>query len=191
MAAPNPIPVTLDPTSKAYRNADAAADAVSKDFPKQKDNEQAAIIFQGPDGLYRHSTVAPQHDHDNFSLVTRIPEGHHLAAIVHSHPGSDAYGQVFSTNDLAVADRLKVPSFIRFSNEQIRKYVPGKTSTGKTTFSGSKFGVKTATGDPLEPEPVEQSNAGNTATPGTDSVPTAPSAPVGLLSQATAAQPAS
>jgi len=172
-----PIAVTLDPNSKAYRNADGAADAVSKDFAKQKDSEQAAIIFQGPDGRYYHSTVAPSHSHDDFSLVTRMPPGHKLAAIIHSHPGTDSYGLVFSPKDLDTADRLKVPSFVRFSDNQIRKYVPGRTSTQKTTFSGDRFGVKTARGDSLDPEPPDESNVGNVAGSATDPSVTVPPPP--------------
>ncbi len=188
-----PVPVTLDPASKSFRNADAAADAVSKDFAKQKDDEQAAVIFQGPDGLYRHSTVAPQHDHDNFSLVTRVPQGHKLAGLVHSHPGTDAYGLVFSPKDLDVADRLKVPSFIRFNDDNaIRKYTPGKTATQKTTFSGDRFGVKTARGDALDPEPTPEAPS-DAETPSVAADGTTAPAPMngGLLSQAAVAQPSS
>lgn len=156
MAKPLPLAVTLDGASPSYKTADGAADAVSKAFPAQKDNEQAAVIFQRPDGTYGYSTVAPQTDHDNFSLRAQIPTGHKLAGIVHSHPGADAYGQVFSPRDLEVADQLKVPSFIRFnSDSSIRRYVPGTTSTQKTQVSGNRFGLKTAYGDTIAQEPVQ------------------------------------
>src|SRR5258706_4283737 len=134
-----------------------------KTSPSRKTTSGPRLYFRGPNGLYYHSTVAPSHSHDDFSLVTRMPPGHKLAAIIHSHPGTDSYGLVFSPKDLDTADRLKVPSFVRFSDNQIRKYVPGRTSTQKTTFSGDRFGVKTARGDSLDPEPPDESNVGNVA----------------------------
>lgn len=153
-----PQAITLDAASPSYATADAAADAVSKAFPQQKDAEQAAVLFQRPDGTYGYSTVAPQEDHDNFQLRAQIPKGHKLAGIVHSHPGQDSLGQVFSPKDLDVSDQLKVPSFIRFNNDNsIRKYVPGTTSTQRTSISGNAFGVRTAKGDAIAQEQANTS----------------------------------
>jgi proteasome lid subunit RPN8/RPN11 len=133
---------------------------VSKAFPSQKDNEQAAVIIQRPDGSYGYSTVAPQNDHDNFALRALLAKDHKLAGIVHSHPGADAYGQVFSPKDLDVSENLKVPSFIRFnSDSSIRKYVPGTTKTQRTQVSGNKFGLKTAVGDAIAQEQAEPATA--------------------------------
>lgn len=149
-----PPAVTLDPASPIFRTADAAANAVSRDFAKQIQSEQAAVVFQHPDGTYRYSTVAPQDTHDAFALRAQIPQGHKLAGIVHSHPGTDADGQVFSPHDLDVSNQLKLPSFIRFNNDNsIRKYVPGVTATQNTQVPGNKFGVKTAAGDALAQDP--------------------------------------
>ena len=127
-----------------------------------KDAEQAAVVIRRPDGTYGYSTVAPQQTHDSFALRAQIPQDHVLAGVVHSHPGSDSLGQVFSPQDLQVADKLKVPSFIRFNNDNsIRQYVPGTTSTQLTPVPGNRFGVKSAVGDPIEQEtaPVPSVNA--------------------------------
>lgn len=166
--------VTLDTNSPSFKTAGGAAAAVSKDFALTKDSEQAAVVIRRPDGTYGYSTVAPQQTHDSFALRAGIPKEYSLAGIVHSHPGTDAIAGVFSPQDLQVAESLKVPSFIRFNNDNsLRQYVPGTTKTQQTFIDGSKFGVKSALGDPVEQElasiqPTEQVNT--TATPRDNSV---------------------
>lgn len=143
--------VTLDPNSPTFKTPDGAADAVSQGFAQQP-GEQAAVVIRRPDGTYGYSTTTSQQQ-EGFTLRALLPKGHTLAAIVHSHPGDDDRGQVFSTDDLNTAAQLNVPSYIRFDHDNsIRKYTPGTTKTQKTTMSGDKFGVNTAVGDPIAPE---------------------------------------
>lgn len=159
MPAQGPI-VTPDTNSPAHGSPDEAADAVSKSFGGTPTGEQAAVIFQRPDGSHVYSTIAPQTDHDSFALRAQMPKGYKLSGIVHAHPGQDDQGQVFSPNDLNVANQLKVPSYIRFlKDNSIRKYTPGKTATQDYRMDGQVKSLKTwqvAKGDPLD-------NAGSTA----------------------------
>jgi hypothetical protein len=163
----------VDPSSPAFDSPDAAADAVSKDFGKQQNVEQAAIILKHKDGSYHYSTVAPQKDHDSFSLKVAFPKEYSIAGVVHSHPGNDDLAGMFSPRDLDVADQLKVPSFIRFlKDNSIRKYIPGKTRTDSMRQTGSMQQIRTARGDALEPQaPVLTADMG-------------PAPAGGLLSQA-------
>lgn len=145
-----PPAVTLDGASPVYHTIDGAANAVSGPFAAQQQNEQAAVIIRRPDGSYAYSTVAPQTDHDKFALRALLQKGYTMAGIVHSHPGTDAMGQVFSPQDLGTADQMKVPSFVRFSDGSIRKYVPGVTHTQPYQVSGNRFGIKSAQGDQID-----------------------------------------
>lgn len=153
----DPNIVTPDDASPSYQLPDQAADAISKDFGS-KDIEQAGVVFKKPDGTYSYSTVAPSQQADTFALRARMPQGYSLAAIVHSHPGNDADGQVFSGNDLDVADQLKVPSFVRFNKDNsIRKYTPGVTKTQRQRMVSSMQSQRTAQGDPIS-QPVGTTN---------------------------------
>lgn len=163
--APPPL-VTLDPNAQAFDSPDQAADTISKDFVDPKNvnaGEKIAVILKRPDGKYVPSTVASTGGENHSALRMQIPAGHSLAAIVHSHPGMDDAGQQFSAADLDVADKLKVPSFIRFAKDgSIRKYVPGQTKTFKVSGwspSGSTEYQRAATGDPIAAPISESSSA--------------------------------
>lgn len=144
----NKSAVTLDPNSPVFQTPDAAADAISQGFKGK--NEQAAAIIKRPDGTYGYSTVTPPQTETNFALRLQLPQGHALAGIVHNHPGTDSAGQVFSPDDINVANQLKVPSFIRFNKDSsIRQYIPGVTATQRVVG-----GDKTALGDPIAATPA-------------------------------------
>lgn len=144
--------------SPAFDSLDQAAHEVSRDFGKQPKIEQSAALFQRPDGKYSYSAAVTNTDHDNFGMRVQLPKGTSLAAIVHSHPGSDDLGQYFSANDIDVANQLKVPSYIRFlRDDSIRKYVPGQTAT--QNLRG--YGTHVATGDALVLPPTDASAQGS------------------------------
>jgi hypothetical protein len=146
--------VTPDEKSPAYGTPDEAANEVSKSFKQTPDKEQAAVLFQRPDGKHVYSTVAPSDSHDNFGISARMPKDWRVSAVVHSHPGEDANAALFSPRDVEVAHRLNVPSYIRFLNDDsIRKYTPGVTSRQKFIApfrpgAGSQEGF-TSKGDPI------------------------------------------
>ena len=151
---PKQLPaVMLDPQSPVFKTRDAAANAVSVDFAKYP-NEQAAVVIKRPDGTFGYSTKVSQAD-EGFAMRALLPKGFSLAATVHSHPGTDDRGQVFSPDDLQTATQLGVPSFVRFAKDNsIRQYVPGQTKTQKTDLYGSS--VKTAVGDPTSACPIRR-----------------------------------
>lgn len=140
------VVIIIDPLSPVFGSAVDAAKAVSVGF-KDRYEESAAVIVKLADGGYVFSTVTTQ-QHDSFKLRVSFPRGTTLAAIVHSHPGDDALGHVFSPQDLNTADSLKLTSCIRFvSDGSFKCYFPGRTVKQSTTLAGAKFTVKTAIGD--------------------------------------------
>ena len=151
--------------SPAFDSLDQAAHEVSKDFGKQNKIEQSAALFKRPDGKYIYSDAVTNSDHDNFGMRIQLPKGTTLAGIVHSHPGNDDLGQYFSSNDIDVANQLKVPSYIRFlRDDSIRRYTPGQTSTGNLRG----YGTHIAKGDPIS---LPDATAIQPATPAASSQP--------------------
>ena len=156
---PNTGKVFLDPNSPSFATIDDAANAVSTGLAQG--NEQAAVVIKRPDGSFGYSTVSPQ-DQDGFSIRAMLPQGHSLAGIVHSHPGTDSNAGYFSPNDIQTAAHLAVPSYIRFNKDSaVRKYVPGKTQTSNLDVSGNRFGAIIAVGDSLTLTPPPAATPGD------------------------------
>lgn len=84
-------------------------------------------------------------------LKTDVPEGWRLSGIVHSHPSRDEAAQWFSPEDIAVATRLNVPSYIRFCDGSIRRYTPGETETElyRAVVEGQQIAGSVSHGDPM------------------------------------------
>lgn len=163
---PKPDPIGIDPQSPQFDDVDAAARAFAATFPNNG-NETAGMLYKAADGKFRYSTTIPGTD-DNFVLRALVPKESSLAGIVHSHPGKDALGQYFSANDLATADQLKLPSYVRFlDGDQVRVYRPGVTKTEHVPMSGSRFEQTVARGDELAPikAQIAQLLAQNPVTP--------------------------
>jgi hypothetical protein len=144
-----PQKITLDPTSQPYETADQAATALADNFKSKKTPglETAGFVLKDVDGKFRYSTYVGGTD-DHFEFAAQLPRGYSLAAIVHAHPGKDAAGQVFSPDDLEMADKLKIPSYVRFLNDgSTRSYTPGKTAM--QNMPSGRFVRKVARGDDL------------------------------------------
>lgn len=149
-----PTASQVDPKSEAFEDADASAHAVLSGLGDDS-QEQAGVILVSPDGRYHYTTPTTSHQHDNFEVRVALQKGWKIAGIYHTHPGKDDDGQVFSPQDLEMAAKLNVPSYIRFLKDgSIRKYIPGQTSTQNKPQG--KFIRKVATGDTLPPPQVAQ-----------------------------------
>lgn len=149
--------ITPDPDSPEFDSQDAAAHALADKFGSHDNAETAGVLFKTPKGKYVYSTTMPGTG-DHFELRAAMPKGHSLAGIVHSHPSDEPSSQVFSPDDLHIADSLKVPSYVRFLHDSsTRVYTPGKTQLQSMTMPGqAKFPVKVAKGDdvPFPQAPV-------------------------------------
>lgn len=140
--------IGVDPKSPAYDSVDEASRALAATFP-DREHETAGMVYKSADGKYRFSTTISGSG-DHFALQAAVPAGASLAAIVHSHPGNDALGQRFSQDDIETANKLKLPSYVRFlDRNSVRAYRPGITKTQDMPMSGSKFSQRVSRGDPL------------------------------------------
>jgi hypothetical protein len=154
---------------------DSSAKSVLDTLTDDSRGEQAGVILQSPDGKYYSTTPIASADHNHFGMRVQLQKGWKISGIYHTHPGNDDLGQYFSTNDLAVAESLKVPSYIRFQSDgSVRKYTPGQTKTRMMSVSSERFGMRVARGDNL-PAPKLSANP---------PVPTAQSSPQASASDA-------
>lgn len=145
MANPNgPQPTPL--SSQSYASPLLAAMAALSSAQQQKQNsEWAGGVFQNGQGQYQY-TVPQAGSESHFDLKLSVPKEDKLSALYHTHPKYDANGQdvgqksdeMFSPNDVQVADQLKVPSFIWTGYDgKNREYVPGQTPTKDVYVPGN------------------------------------------------------
>lgn len=151
------MPVVVpDPKSPEFDTQHAAARALADAFAAAGNAETAGVLYKNTAGKFVYSTTMPGTG-DKFELRVGMPKGHTLAGIVHSHPSDEPSSQVFSPDDINVAETLKVPSYVRFLHDSTtRVYSPGQTKTQRMTMPGyAKFPVKVAAGDDVPtPQPV-------------------------------------
>lgn len=166
--------ISLDPNSPVFDSADEAANAMAGTFGSTKKvNERAGVLLKDGDGKYRYSTTVDG-SNDQFALAAQIPQGMTFAGIVHSHPGTDQRGSVFSPDDVNTANQLKVPSYVRFAGADgaVRKYVPGQTKTSQMADPTSRMPLTVASGDsltlpsPNDPQVVRRSADSTQIDPG-------------------------
>lgn len=142
----------IDPTAQEWDSIDGAAHAFTQHISGEQNKEQSGTIFGMPDGKYLYSIPLPAHE-NSFALSVKSNNQHKLVAIVHTHPGDDDLGQVFSPQDLEVANKLKLPSYVLFlKNGQLRRYTPGQTQTetlGRTHLTVAK-------GDAVVPPQIQK-----------------------------------
>jgi proteasome lid subunit RPN8/RPN11 len=111
---------TLDDAAKA---AEAVAMPLSASF------EYGGVILEH-DGRYYFTQPVTSHERTHLTSAAAIPNGYHLAALFHSHPGSDGVGAFFSTTDVSTAEALHVPSYIGvLADGTVRRFRPGITPT--------------------------------------------------------------
>lgn len=138
-AMPTPA-AALDPQTEWDDELDSSAGKALSGIASPAKVEQAGVLFQRPDGKYGRSTTIASTQHDHFKLSAQVPQGHKIAGIFHTHLGSDRNAQFFSPDDIEMANQLKVPSYIRFADGSVRKYVPGKTVIGTNWYTNPPRG---------------------------------------------------
>ena len=171
--SPKPLPVSqVGPDAQWFDSAEAAAHAATQNSDPKI--EKAGFIVSRPDGKFAFSTPATQDNHDNFAFRAQIQQGHKLAGLYHNHPGNDSDADSFSPRDVNVANKLKVPSFIRVnSTNTVRRYTPGKSPTFTAQVRAGDDGATASMGEVVPPPQA--------------AAPTATAVP-GMLAQAVAAQ---
>ena len=108
---------------------EAAINALNK--IAEKKYETGGILYSEGDKFYA-SEPQGQKKAGQFQAKVSIPAGAKLAGIYHTHPGrqDDSDAELFSTDDVDVANRMKMQSYIRaLDSGNIRRYDPGKSRT--------------------------------------------------------------
>lgn len=146
----------LDPTSPWLPDLDSAVNEAIKRSGAIANNEQSGVVFKNADGHFAYSIPLTSARQDDFALRAQIPEGMSLAGIWHSHPGNDELAGFFSPADLDMADKLNVPSYIRFNKDgAIRSYTPGKTKTLRRSLYDPATTSRVTRGDVVTALPAQ------------------------------------
>jgi hypothetical protein len=156
-AAKSKSPIAhLDPTSPWLPDRDAIVAEAIRRWAKDGNTETSGVIFKNADGNYAYSIPLTSARHDEFALRAQLPKGQTLGAILHSHPGNDDLAGYFSPHDVQMADKLGIPSYIRFDSDgSLRSYMPGKTKTSiRRTGAGQFDTAKVSRGDPVTALPA-------------------------------------
>lgn len=107
-------------------------------------HEYAGAVIQHSDGSLA-ITEPSKATETSFRLHVTLLAGDKLLAIYHSHPGREIESQVFSTDDIEIADKLHVDSFVFFEKTQeLRVYHPNITPVSTLN---TEHHEKTAIGD--------------------------------------------
>lgn len=151
-AASAKIPLAaLDPTSPWFGDMDSAVGEALKRLALQGNAEQAGVVFQNPQGQYAYSIPLTMRSRDEFILNAKNGKEHKLAGIWHTHPSdhkSEDAARYFSPQDIEVATRLNLPSYIKFlETNMLRRYEPGKTRTFSRKITGQLKPAKVSEGD--------------------------------------------
>lgn len=110
-------------------------------------HEAISVVYEGKDGkFYFTEPTTGEKSNSRVNAKLEIPKGS-ARFIVHNHPdGKD--NDAFSDDDLANAERLKVPSAIIFGKDPtIRIYTPGVTKTDSIPVRGSRNRQRMSKGD--------------------------------------------
>lgn len=127
-----------DTLEEAVQAATAAAVGISPHY------ETGGILFQGKDGKFFFSEPATEgkKKDDGFRIRVKVPPGATPVGIFHNHPVRNRQADMFSPEDVQMADQLGVPSFIINSKTgQIRRFHPKEDERATNgRFKGSASG---------------------------------------------------
>jgi len=108
---------------------DAAISALRLSVRKSVRIEYGGCLFRQTTAditAFYFTEPATNHSPDDFAITCELPSGAKLVGIYHTHPLGSIPG--ISTNDIDVAKKLNVTSFVAFIDQgTIMSYVPGKT----------------------------------------------------------------
>jgi hypothetical protein len=109
----------------------AAAGALRLSRSKSASIEYGGCLFRSTDSgepAFFFTEPATNGSTDDFSISCDLPAGAKLVGLYHTHPRGSETG--ISSNDIEVAKKLNVVSFVAFIDEQkIMSFTPGKTRT--------------------------------------------------------------
>lgn len=127
-----------------YSSSEEAALAALSKIDPMLGYELGGLVWQEPDGRYYHSDPAGNEKTRKFEVRVRIPKGSKPTALYHGHPAEgdhDTEGELFSPDDVDVANNMKIQSYIKaMASGNIRRYEPGVSKTKAAPRAGSATG---------------------------------------------------
>lgn len=124
-SAPLPIAHLAEQTT-CYDTADKAASEALASALRFTDSEYAGAVFEMPDGDYCATEPIGGGRDDSFSIRIEKPPGGKFVALYHTHPGYNTLNELFSPQDIDIAKRLGVASYIGIVRSQsIKRYESG------------------------------------------------------------------
>lgn len=141
----------LDPTCKWTTDKDQTAVSALNNIAATN-REEGGAIFQNEKGEYCYSIPVGSGQAGKFTLRARSTPEQKLVGIYHTHPegGLDGQDQNFSSDDVEMADQLKMASYIKaLKDGTIKKYEPGVTPT-KRFKGGGRLAQKVSDGNLIE-----------------------------------------
>lgn len=123
----------LDPTCVWTPDKDTAAQAALANAQQQNlSREVGGALFKNADGEYCYSIPVGGAQSDHIAFAVPKQDGITPAGIYHTHPlgGNEAQNDQFSPDDVDMANRLKMTSYIKaLTNGVVKRYDPGVTPT--------------------------------------------------------------
>jgi hypothetical protein len=120
-----------------------------------RDRHEAISVVYEQDGRFFFTPPRSQGQRSgsNAQQKVEIPKGS-ARYIVHNHPGGKGE-DVFSQDDIEMAEQLRVPSAIIFGREQakIRVFRPGHSIVTAVQDRGTRRAQRTSLGDPFDWKP--------------------------------------
>lgn len=116
----------LDPTCQWTDSKDqAAVTALNKGGNTKDIREIAGAIYQNAQGQYCYS-IPVQGKEEHFQFRAQTSPDQTMVGIYHTHPGRGDDAQIFSPDDVATANQLKMQSYIKaLQSGVIKRYDPG------------------------------------------------------------------
>jgi hypothetical protein len=117
-----PLPpfATVDPALQGFGDMETAARMVLESASEKNAYREYGGAIYERDGLYYHS-IPVKGKAENFIFAVD-PKAGKLVAIFHTHPGDG----VPSKDDIAMANKLKVASYVRGKYKDVWRYNPGE-----------------------------------------------------------------
>lgn len=141
MPRPN-VSRLADNDAGSYESAEAAAVAALGALRSGDKHVErgGGILYNAQTQKYAFTQPVGQLDDAHFSASIAVPQGWQLKSIYHSHP-EGPQSTIFSGDDVAMAQQLKIPSYIlAHYDNKIRVFDPATSAVTRSAGTSSSIG---------------------------------------------------
>ena len=135
-----PAVSALSDSFGSFDTREAAQIAALRRISENRVEAGGAVLFNPCTQQYVYTANVGQQDAAHFEAAVRVPPGWQLDSLYHTHP-QGPQSSVFSQEDIRVARRLNVPSYMlsRYDNK-IRKFDPATSRIVQSAIGISSAG---------------------------------------------------